>query len=166
MQTTIKYTLCFLVKDKKILMLWRNKPPWKGYWNGLGGKIESNEAPQESIIREMHEEAEIDISNSIIQHKGIVTWTNFSDKVHETNPKIGMHVFMVYLDPDFPIWTAAKHTKEGLLTWLDLKTVLKNEHNEIALNVPYFLKPMIRSKRPKEYFFIFKTDEDFKMKII
>ncbi len=47
-----KYTICFIKKGKKILLLNRNKKPNMGMWNGVGGKIEDNETPYEGIIRE------------------------------------------------------------------------------------------------------------------
>lgn len=161
MNTTIKYTLAFLLKDQKVLMIWRNKEPWSGYWNGLGGKLEPNEISEESVIREVLEEAEIDIKKSKIQYKGVFSWT--SPLVQN---KLGMHVFIVKLPKNFKTWTVAKNTKEGILSWLDLDTVLSNKNNDIALNVPHFLKPMLETNQEKEYYFIFKSNEDFKMEII
>lgn len=165
MKPNIKYTLAFLIKDKKVLMIWRNKEPWIGYWNGIGGKIEKNETPKESIIREVLEETEIDVSHSDIQYKGIVTWTNFKDHTEKT-PKIGMHTFVINLKSSFKTWTAAKNTKEGILSWIELEKTLSNKDKDIALNVPHFLKPMLKTKEEKEYYFVFKTDEDFRMTVI
>ncbi len=34
-----KYTICFIRKGNKILLLNRNKKPNMGMWNGVGGKI-------------------------------------------------------------------------------------------------------------------------------
>lgn len=44
----MNYTLCFLLNESEVLMLFRAKEPNKGKWNGVGGKIEFNETPKES----------------------------------------------------------------------------------------------------------------------
>jgi len=48
--------------NKNILMLKRDKPPWVGYWMVPGGHVEDSEAPHEALIREIKEEAGIDVS--------------------------------------------------------------------------------------------------------
>ena len=49
-------TLCFVKKENKILMINRNKPPFMGMWNALGGHKEENESALECAIRETAEE--------------------------------------------------------------------------------------------------------------
>ena len=51
-----KYTLCFIKNKNQLLMINRNKSPWMGCWNGLGGKIEDGEKPDQCIKREIMEE--------------------------------------------------------------------------------------------------------------
>lgn len=50
-----KYTLCFIQRADEILLLNRQKSPWMGSWNGVGGKIEPGESLIESIKREIKE---------------------------------------------------------------------------------------------------------------
>ena len=64
-----KYTICFIRKGNKILLLNRNKKPNMGMWNGVGGKIEDNETPYEGIIRETLEETGIDLPS--VTYKGM-----------------------------------------------------------------------------------------------
>lgn len=64
-----KYTICFIRKSDKILLLNRNKKPNMGMWNGVGGKIEENETPYEGIIRETFEETGIELSS--VTYKGM-----------------------------------------------------------------------------------------------
>lgn len=55
----IESTLCYLEKDGKYLMLYRNKKekdPNVGKWIGVGGKIEADETPLACVIREVKEE--------------------------------------------------------------------------------------------------------------
>ena len=73
-------TLCY-VKDNstnKTLMLYRNKKEndyHKGKWNGLGGKLELGETPEECAIRELKEEAGLEVKNPRL--KGLITFPNF-----------------------------------------------------------------------------------------
>ena len=54
-----KTTLCYIEKDGKYLMLFRNKKeadPCEGKWVGIGGKFEQGETPLECLNREVWEE--------------------------------------------------------------------------------------------------------------
>ncbi len=53
-------TLCYLRRDGYTLMIHRNKKRddiHAGKWNGLGGKFEPGETPEECVIREVREES-------------------------------------------------------------------------------------------------------------
>ena len=57
-------TLCYLKKVGKTLMVYRNKKAddiHQGKWNGLGGKPESGESPEECVKREVLEESDLQI---------------------------------------------------------------------------------------------------------
>ena len=59
-------TLCYVKHNGKTLMVYRNKKPndiHEGKWNGLGGKFEAGETPEECIRREVEEEAGLVIQN-------------------------------------------------------------------------------------------------------
>ena len=49
-----------------------------GRWNGLGGKIEAGETPEECVIREVKEESGLRIRNPKL--RGILTFPMFDDK--------------------------------------------------------------------------------------
>ena len=71
-------TLCYVIKDNKTLMIYRNKKAndyHEGKWNGLGGKFEAGESPEDCAIREMKEETGLDVKNPIM--KGFITFPNF-----------------------------------------------------------------------------------------
>ena len=60
-------TLCYLKQDGHTLMVYRNKKPndmHAGKWNGLGGKFEPGESPEECVIREVREESGLQILES------------------------------------------------------------------------------------------------------
>ena len=54
-----KTVLCYIEKDGKYLMLYRNKEigdPNAGMYIGVGGHMEGNETPDETLVREVWEE--------------------------------------------------------------------------------------------------------------
>lgn len=65
----LETTLCYIFKDEKVLMLYRNKKEkdvHEGKWNGLGGKVEVNETALECVIREVLEESGLKIGKPIL----------------------------------------------------------------------------------------------------
>jgi len=59
-------TLCYIKQDDHTLMVYRNKKPndmHEGKWNGLGGKFEPGESPEECVKREVLEESGLQIRN-------------------------------------------------------------------------------------------------------
>src|SRR5262245_36010948 len=71
-------TLCYVQRGKETLMLHRRKQVGKIYddkWNGLGGKMEPGEAPEECVVREVREESGLKILHPIL--KGVLTFPSF-----------------------------------------------------------------------------------------
>ena len=55
-------TLCYVKTDSKTLMLHRIKKTndiHEGKWNGLGGKLEKGESPEQCVIREVFEDGSV-----------------------------------------------------------------------------------------------------------
>jgi 8-oxo-dGTP diphosphatase len=60
----IHYVTGFLFSPDKqsVVLINKNRPEWqKGYVNGVGGKIESDEIPIDAMIREFYEETGVKI---------------------------------------------------------------------------------------------------------
>ena len=73
-------TLCYITDKKKnsTLMLHRIKKEndyHQGKWNGLGGKLNQGESPEECAIREIKEESGLIVKNPLL--KGFITFPNF-----------------------------------------------------------------------------------------
>lgn len=71
-------TLCYVKHDGKTLMVHRNKKPndiHAGKWNGLGGKFEAGETPEECVIREVFEESGLTIQKPKLC--GLLMFPNF-----------------------------------------------------------------------------------------
>jgi 8-oxo-dGTP diphosphatase len=73
-------TLCYIKHDGNTLMVYRNKKPndmHQGKWNGLGGKFEAGESPEECVVREVWEEAGLKIRNPKLH--GLLMFPNFKE---------------------------------------------------------------------------------------
>jgi len=71
-------TLCYVISNNNTLMLYRNKKKddyHRGKWNGLGGKFEPGETPEECAIREVSEESGLIMKNP--KMKGFITFPLF-----------------------------------------------------------------------------------------
>jgi len=109
-------TLCYLKNNDQTLMLYRNKKPGdihKGKWNGLGGKVEAGETPEQCAIREIQEESGLTVIdlklNGVItfpMFDGVDDWYVFIFTIHES------HGFLI----DSP---------EGELAWIPDEKLLE-----------------------------------------
>ncbi|MBS0616908.1 MAG: 8-oxo-dGTP diphosphatase [Spirochaetes bacterium] len=71
-------TLCYVRSGGKTLMMHRNKRSddvHLGKYNGLGGKFEPGESPEECVVREVFEESGLQI---IPELRGVMTFPQFS----------------------------------------------------------------------------------------
>lgn len=85
-------TLCYVQKDENTLMLYRNKKEndyHEGKWNGLGGKFELGESPEDCAKREIKEEAGLTVLE--MRLKGFITFPMFDGKDD-------WHVFLFVID--------------------------------------------------------------------
>ncbi|MFD1393089.1 NUDIX domain-containing protein [Lacticaseibacillus jixianensis] len=57
-----------------VVMINRAKPPYRGLWNGLGGKVEPGETPFEGMAREFHEESGLMLPPDRFHACGLVHW--------------------------------------------------------------------------------------------
>jgi len=60
-------SLCWLEDARRVLVLRRRHEPFAGYFTAPGGKLEPGEDPEQCIIREMQEEAGIQIQSPQLQ---------------------------------------------------------------------------------------------------
>jgi 8-oxo-dGTP diphosphatase len=74
-------TLCYIRDGNKTLMLHRIKKQndiHQGKWNGLGGKFEQRESPEDCVIREVREESGLNILKPCM--KGFISFPMFKDE--------------------------------------------------------------------------------------
>ena len=73
-------TLCYVRREGKTLMVHRIKKAndmHQGKWNGLGGKFEPGETPEQCAVREIFEESGLLAQNPVL--KGILTFPGFAN---------------------------------------------------------------------------------------
>lgn len=102
-----------------------------GKWNGLGGKFNAGESPEECVIREVKEESGLEIKNPVL--KGFLTFPKF-------NKNVDWYVF-VYEARKFN--GSIIESKEGNLQWI-------NDDDLLNLNLwegdKYFFEWMKKDK--------------------
>lgn len=111
--------LCYIEKNGKYLMLFRNKKENdinSGKYIGVGGHIELGETKEEALIREVKEETNLDVIN--YEYFGKVF---FKDDDFEEN----MYLFTV---TEFK--GELKECDEGELHWINKKNILDVPHWE------------------------------------
>jgi len=114
MNTVISATLCYIRKGNKTLMMHRTKKrdSSKNLWNGLGGKCDPGESPEECVIREVHEESGLTITKPKL--KGVITYPAFADRKDWI-------VFVYVVDTFTGTLIDNSECKEGELSWIDTK---------------------------------------------
>lgn len=114
----IAATLCYVIdkKNNTTLMMHRVKKKndiHKGKWNGLGGKFNKGESPEECVIREVKEEAGLTIYKPRLH--GFITFPLFDGKND-------WHVFIFTAD-NFKGKLIESH--EGNLEWIPNKKLFE-----------------------------------------
>ncbi len=103
-------TLCYVKRVGRTLMVHRNKKVndiHEGKWNGLGGKFEAGETPEECVIREVREESGLSIRNPRLH--GLLMFPNFKGE--------DWYVF-VFTAREFE-GGLLESSPEGKLEWID-----------------------------------------------
>lgn len=108
-------TECYIQRDGKTLMLYRNKKAHdinEGKWLGVGGKFEPGETPEQCLLREVREETSLTLD--AFRLRGVMTFVALDDS---SEP---LYIF---------IFTATEFTgevsecDEGTLAWIDTDKV-------------------------------------------
>ena len=103
-------TLCYVRKDHKTLMVHRIKKAndmHQGKWNGLGGKLEPGETPEECACREIFEESGLRLRSLTL--KGLLTFPKFSNDED-------WYAFVFVAEPEDG---ELIDSPEGVLAWVD-----------------------------------------------
>ena len=150
-----KTVLCYLKRNDKYLMLFRNKEKDDinfGKWLGIGGHIEKNETKEQAIVREVKEETGLDLLS--FQYRGELF---FKDDDYEE---------MIYIFTSDDFKGDLKECDEGTLEYVQKDKIMSlnmwegdkvflpkllNTSEHISLNVYYIKGKLVRvEERPNE----------------
>ena len=126
-------TLCYIMNGDEVLMLHRTKKEndmHKDMYNGLGGKIEKGEDPYTCVIREVYEEAGVDI---VPLYAGNLTFENFQKDVDWE-----VHLFIAH-----GFRGSLSECNEGDLVWVNKKDLF---NLDLWPGDRIFLKKMFENK--------------------
>ena len=138
--------LCFVKWQDKILLINRNKYPFMGMWNAVGGHVEEGEAPSDAAIREIYEEANIKVSN--VELISIFTW-NYDDSVG--------YAYLAELD----ILDATKYPikfSEGIVDIKDIDWIISDKNYGVVPDLKIFIKD-IKNNLKNNYHLVYKDDK-------
>jgi 8-oxo-dGTP diphosphatase len=108
-------TLCYVRQGEQTLMVHRVKKAndmHQGKWNGLGGKFEPGESPEDCARREILEESGLEVID--LAWKGILTFPDFSD-----DEDWYAFIFVATVEDG-----ALIESPEGDLKWIDNRDLL------------------------------------------
>ena len=136
-------TLCFVKKEDKILMINRNKPPFMGIWNALGGHLENNETPQQCALREIYEESNIIVDNATLI--SVSTWNYDDDEIY---------VYVSELPQNFETSAYPIKIDEGIIDFKDIDWIIHEKNFGVIADLRVFLKD-IKEKKSNNYHLVY-----------
>jgi len=127
-----KAVRCYLIKDDEVVVIKYNKGNKKeGYYDIPGGKIENNELPEQTAIREMKEETGMNIKS--LKHKGIMT-IEYPDRIF---------LFDIFISSEYN--GNPQNFEENISKWIEINDLLKEEKilSNIIILDRFFIKGLI-----------------------
>lgn len=123
----MKYVVGFMFdeRDESLLLIEKQNPEWqRGKLNGIGGKIEAGETPEDAMAREFHEEVGF--------HHDAVNWT------------LGIHL----IGPDYEVFFFKTVGCTRLAKWVEKeRPVVTESWRDLPKNVIFNLNWMIPMMR-------------------
>ena len=87
----IETTLCLLKRDNEILLALKKRGFGEGKYNGVGGKLEGNETPEQAMVRETQEE--IHVTPTKYEKVGEF---EFDEYIKGKKQNLVFHLYMAY----------------------------------------------------------------------
>ncbi|NMF01140.1 NUDIX hydrolase [Aneurinibacillus aneurinilyticus] len=127
------FTLCVVQDSDRILVQRREKPPFRGFWNGPGGKVEVAESPMEACIREIREETGLLLDQ--VNFRGVLTVTNGRNKKNTS-------VLMLFHANKYE--GELKSSMEGQVEWAEISRVYSSDKvpDSLTYLLPYLMESM------------------------
>ncbi|HEY4523988.1 MAG TPA: 8-oxo-dGTP diphosphatase [Candidatus Paceibacterota bacterium] len=134
-------TLCFLVKENKVLLAMKKRGFGAGKWNGVGGKITEGEDIKDATIREANEEIGVTINAADLKNHGSIKFS------FENNPDWNQEVHIFITEK----WEGEPAESEEMKPQWYLHSDLP--FSEMWLDDPYWLPKVLAGKKVEGEFF-------------
>lgn len=132
-------TLCLLKKDDQILLAMKKRGFGEGKYNGVGGKIENNETPDEAMIRETKEE--ISVTPTKYEQVGII---EFDEYYKGNKQNLVFYLYFVYEWEGTPLETEEMNPK-----WFNINDI---PYSQMFPDDKYWLPLILEGKKIRAYF--------------
>lgn len=139
--------LCFVKCNNKILLINRNKYPFMGMWNAIGGHVEVGESTIDAALRETKEESGIVVTNATLISK--FTW-NYDDSIG--------YAYLVELDDSFDLSSYPKKINEGIVDFKDIDWIIDEKNYGIVPDLRIFLND-IKKGLKNDYHLVYNNDK-------
>jgi ADP-ribose pyrophosphatase YjhB (NUDIX family) len=145
-------TLLFLIKDNQVLLAMKKRGWGMGRWNGVGGKVETNESIKKATIRECLEEIGVKPKSMI---KRAVHIFRFPE--HDQVEPMKVHVFVAHEWQGEP-----KESEEMKPAWFKHESI---PYRDMWPDDIYWLPMILKGDTVKGDFTFDKNDQIIKMKL-
>jgi mutator protein MutT len=135
----LETTLCLLKKDNRILLAMKKRGFGEGKYNGVGGKIENGETPEEAMIRETQEE--IAVTPIEYEKVGIIEFDEFYKGQKE---KVMFHLYVASEWQGEPT-----ESDEMKPEWFDIQSI---PYDKMFPDDKYWLPLILEGRKIKAYF--------------
>ncbi len=139
-------TLIYCVREGRVLLLRRRKPPYAGYWVAPGGKVERGESPHEGAVRELREESGLAVERAEL--RAVVT---------ECSAREDWQWLIFVYRASHPRGELQSDGSEGELRWFDIEQELAGVHMPPADRV---FVPQVLGERAGALEYRFDYDDD------
>ena len=135
----LETTLLLLRKDNQILLAKKKRGFGEGKYNGVGGKLEDGETPEEAMIRETEEE--IMITPTKYEKMGVIEFLEYV-KGERANVKFHLYVATEWIG-------IPKESEEMIPKWFSLDNL---PYNEMFPDDKYWLPYILEGKKINAFF--------------
>lgn len=135
----MEMTLCLLKKENEILLAMKKRGYGEGKYNGVGGKLEDGETPEEAMLRETQEEISVKLTS--YEKVGFI---EFDEYYKGEKTKAIMHLYMAYEWEGTP-----SETEEMKPKWFSINAI---PYSMMFPADKYWLPLILEGKKIKVYF--------------
>lgn len=135
----LETTLCLLKRHNEILLAMKKRGFGEGKYNGIGGKIEKDETPEDAMIRETQEE--INVTPTKYEKVGLI---EFDEYYKGNKQNLVFHLYIVY------DWTGEiSESEEMSPKWFSIGDI---PYAKMFKDDKYWLPLILEGKKIRAYF--------------